>query len=349
MKKMQWTNEETADLCRKLALFLHAGIGASDGLVLLAAEEPDAANRALLESMARRMESAYLPLAETFRAAEVFPAYVCGLAAVGERTGRLEEALSALAAYYDRRAQADRYLRSALLYPAVLLLVVLAVIVILLTQVLPVFQNVYASLGGQLVGFAGGLLTFGHMLRGMMPVLWFFFGGAALALGAFAGSEQIRAKVLNGWQRRRGDRGTASIAVRARFAQVLAMGLKSGLTEIECFEMAADLLEDHPAMAERCRAATVLAAAGTSLSEAAAAHGLLAAADARLLGLGLRSGCVDTVVEQLAERLQEACDAEIAERLGRIEPALVLFASVLIGAILLSVMLPLMHIMTAIG
>ena len=69
----------------------------------------------------------------------------------------------------------------------------------------------------------------------------------------------------------------------------------------------------------------------------------------RLLALGLRSGTGDTVMEEIARRLtlesQEALEAKVA----RVEPALVLVTSVMVGVILLSVMLPLMHIMTAIG
>jgi type IV pilus assembly protein PilC len=65
------------------------------------------------------------------------------------------------------------------------------------------------------------------------------------------------------------------------------------------------------------------------------------------LALGLRSGTGDTVMEEIARRLslesQEALEAKVA----RVEPALVLVTSVMVGVILLSVMLPLMHIMTA--
>ena len=64
----------------------------------------------------------------------LFPAYVTGLVTVGERSGRTEEALNALSAYYEQRDQLDRQVRSALLYPSVLLVLMLVVIVVLLAK-----------------------------------------------------------------------------------------------------------------------------------------------------------------------------------------------------------------------
>ena len=76
---------------------------------------------------------------------------------------------------------------------------------------------------------------------------------------------------------------------------------------------------------------------------------LLPAAQCRLLELGVRSGCHDSVMGQIAGRLAEEANDALEGRIDRIEPALVAVMSALVGGILFSVMLPLMNIMTAIG
>lgn len=68
-----------------------------------------------------------------------------------------------------------------------------------------------------------------------------------------------------------------------------------------------------------------------------------------MLALGLRSGSGDRVMEDIARRLGQAGEDALEDRVSRVEPALVGVTSVLVGVILLSVMLPLMHIMSAIG
>ena len=91
-----------------------------------------------------------------------FPAYVSGMIRVGEQTGHTEEALQSLAQYYREREERDQQLRNALSYPAILMVLMAAVILVLLVKVLPVFDGVYASLGSRLTGFAGVLLQAGE-------------------------------------------------------------------------------------------------------------------------------------------------------------------------------------------
>ena len=75
----------------------------------------------------------------------------------------------------------------------------------------------------------------------------------------------------------------------------------------------------------------------------------LSAADRRLLHAGTRSGQGETVLQKISEELTEQTEEALERQTGRIEPVVVTVACVLIGGVLLSVMLPLMHIMTAIG
>ena len=346
--KNQCSNQEISALCMELALFLHAGIDAASGLAALADEEPEQQKKAMLKAMADRMDEG-ATLAAVFKRAGRFPEYVCGLIGVGEQTGRLEEALKALAQYYEHRSRLDRQLRAALMYPAVLLLMMLVMIVVLLAKVLPVFDDVYASLGGQLTGVAGGLLTLGRILDAAMPVLCALLALAVLFVAAFAGSAGFRDRLLGLWRKRCGDRGVSRKLNLARFAQALAMGMGSGLTVEESLSLAGELLEDIPAAQRRCQQCREKLESGMPLAKAMGEAGLIPPAECRLLELGVRSGCQDSVMAQIAERLSEEGDAALEQRMAQIEPTLVVMASVLVGAILLSVMLPLMNIMTAIG
>ena len=75
----------------------------------------------------------------------------------------------------------------------------------------------------------------------------------------------------------------------------------------------------------------------------------MSSSSCRLLTLGMRSGTGDRVMEGIARRMLADAQQDLERVISRIEPALVLVTSVLVGVILLSVMLPLMNIMTAIG
>lgn len=68
-----------------------------------------------------------------------------------------------------------------------------------------------------------------------------------------------------------------------------------------------------------------------------------------MLALGIRSGSGDSVMREISQRMEEQCGEAIDARVSRVEPTMVIVISILMGVILLSAMLPLMNIMSAIG
>ena len=348
MKPLKLTNLETADLCRQLALLMHSGVTAGDGLNLLAEGEENKKIRALLEGMTAAVDGgAYL--SQAFEETGCFTAYVTGLLQVGEQVGRTEETLNALADYYEDKERMERQLVSSLTYPAILLLLMAVVIIILLSQVLPVFNDIYASLGGSLTGVAGGLLLLGRLIDKAIPALCALLVAVLCALLVMLLHGGLRKRAAAYFAARWGDRGIFRRMNNARFAQALSMGFASGMPLEDAADLAALLLRDVPAVEARCRKCSELLQQGEELSAALAAGELMPPSTCRLLTLGLRSGMGDSVMESISRRMQEETHEELERMVSRIEPALVLVTSVLVGMILMSVMLPLMNIMTAIG
>ena len=337
-------DQDTAFLCMELSLLLHAGVTAGEALDLLAQE--DAGEDPLLSGLSQEvMEGS--TLAEALKKSEAFPAYLCGLVEVGETTGRLEEALASLAGYYEDRVRLRRRVRSALLYPAVMLALMLVVIGVLLVKVLPVFDDVYASLGGRLTGVAGGLLALGRWLEGAMPLLWGLLLLFTLFVLAFTLIPSFHNKLLLWWQERYGDKGVARQLNTARLAQAMAMGMASRLPIEEAVDLSANLME--AGARRRCQDCAKRLEEGQELVQAMGESGLLPPRQCRILELGQRGGVGDTSMAKIAEDLTEEGEAALDAMVGRVEPALVLVCSLLVGLILLSVMLPLMNIMAAIG
>ena len=342
------SNMETADLCRELALLLRSGITAADALYLMAEEEKNKELCALIRAMAEHADGANY-LYRAFEQAGCFPVYVIGLLRVAEEVGRTEETLSALADYYEKREKMRRQVVSSLTYPTVLLLLMLAVITVLLSKVLPVFNEIYMSLGGQLRGIAGALLFVGRGLDKAMPLICVLLAVLFAFVLLLVLHRGIRNKLLLLWKKRWGDRGIARMMNNAKFAQALSMAFSSGMVLEDAVEMAGELLQDCPQAAQRCRKCREELMNGEELSRALGNNGLMDSSACRLLTLAMRSGSGDSVMEELSERMEEEASWALEKTVARLEPALVLITSLMVGVILLSVMLPLMNIMTAIG
>lgn len=345
MKETILADETISSLCMSLSHLIHAGIGTGDALALLCEDEQDPVCKKLLQDMAVLGDDG-ISLAAIFQKTGRFPAYVCTLLTVGEQVGKTEETLTALAQYYIRREQMRRQIRSSLLYPAMLLGVLLAVMVILLVWVLPVFDDVYAQLGSRLTGLAGSLLTFGTVLGKLLP---FLCAGLVLIAAVFA-VPPVRKGFLAYWRKYRGDKGVAQDLNSARFVQALSMAVSSGMTDQEAVCMAASLsLDQSPGFCARCAACLTALDNGSTLAQALQKTGFFSPAQRRLLEAGVHSGRSEQVLETLSLDLTEDSQQKLYRIIGKIEPAMIAVSCVLIGLVLLSVMLPLMDIMNTIG
>ena len=341
------TDRQLALFCRGLSLQLRAGISLTDGIYLLA-QDMTGEDSKDLERMARLMDEG-AKLSEALEEAGNFPPYLRGMVRIGEQTGKLEQTLHALAEFYDRRSQQRRQIKNAISYPAMVFTLMLLVVGVLLVKVMPVFDGVYASLGSRLTGVAAGLLYLGQLLQRGLPAILGALAAVLLVALLYAKQAPFRKWVNFRYQIRFGDRGISRKYNNARFAGALAMGLSSGLSIEEAMELAEQLLHDIPGAAKRCRICITAMEQRETLSEAMAHAELLPPSESRMLAVGLRAGNGDRVMEEIALRLQQQAEQALEDTVAKIEPAMVLAASLLVGVILLSVMLPLMNIMSAIG
>lgn len=329
--------------CYQLALMLRSGVGSEEAMYLLLSDTQDAALATLLRSAHESLMDG-APLSEALRQTNAFPPYLLRMVAIGEVSGRLDQVLEALANYYRREAETRRALRRAVAYPAVMALLVAVIFLVLVSQVLPVFEKVYTQLGMTLSPTASALLGFGSAGQTVTIVLVVLLVLCALGLLLFVrarGSDALYAAVLG--------RTAAGKAVdRSRFASVMAMMLSSGLPMDEAVERSVTLLENS-ALADQFKVCREQLNQGAALADAVSAAGLFSSLQSGLLSAGSRAGVTDQAMEELARRAAEEADLSLDRFLSRFEYGLVVVLCLAIGLVLLSVMLPLLGVLSAIG
>ena len=346
--KRKLTNTEISDICFELSLLLHSGTGTADSLYILSDDTEDGEIKKVLKNMANTVDEGKT-LDNDFRTAEVFPDYVANLIEVGEKTGRTEESLSALSDYYQEQDEMGRRIKSSLLYPSILMLVMLAVLVVLLVYVLPIFNGVYAQLGSRLSGVAGGLLTFGKILRKCMPVLCVLLGTAVVFCILFATNETFQSELTAKIRKNNGNKGITKKITTARFAEAFAMGVASGMPTEDAVALAGKTVSDVKATHKQLEDCMNSLNEGNSIPDALSSSGLLPKTECRIIASAIKSGETEKALQRVAEKLSGEANEALSDMIGRIEPTLVIVGCVLVGAILLCVMLPLINIMSVIG
>lgn len=342
-KKKNYPNAYISSFCKELAIIIKSGISVTDGILLLSDEEKDKEKRkTLLEIMNNIENGGNLHIA--LESTGLFPDYAIEMIEIGEQTGRIEPVLFSLAKYYDRQAQIKRNIKSAVVYPSILVVMLLTVVFVLIIKVLPIFNDVFAQLGTSMSPIAVAMMNFGNVVSNCSLYIILAVLIIALIICVLTRIAKTKAVILKLVYNMRIYRLMSS----ARFASALSMTLSSGLNIDESLEMSQKLVK-NPVINSRIADCQSKMQEGESFANAVVETGIFTSVYSRMIAIGFKTGHVDSVMEDIAEKSEESLDAQIEKSISRFEPTLVIIMSVIVGLILLSVMLPLMGIMTAIG
>lgn len=340
------SNSEISAFCTQMALILKSGISPAEGISILQAEcEED--SKKLFSDLSSSLEQGD-SLGQSMRDAGIFPSYACDMTDLGVLSGKTDEVMEALAAHYEREEETASAIRSAITYPAVMIGMLFAVILVLITKVLPIFNQVFKQLGSELTGISRGLMNVGIMISRYSVI--FILLLAALAaficfLSATDRGRAMRRKLLSKippFQRLQEQLSAG------RFADGLSIALSSGLPLEEGIQMASRLADD-PVTRQKIQKCQEAYQSGSTFSEAVLSAQLFSGIYSRMLSVGYMAGATETVLRKIADQYALETEERISHMITILEPTLVAVLSCIVGLILLSVMLPLLGIMSNVG
>ena len=222
------------------------------------------------------------------------------------------------------------------------------VILVLLVRVLPVFRQVFRQMGMEMNGFSEGLLNAGNTISQYSAV---FLAFAVLLIGCvffFCFYPEARKWITRILYRLPGLRDIPLSLDYSKMTQGLALGLRSGLSPETSLSLASEMTS-HPIIRERLSRTSSFLDKGMPFSQALIQSGLFGGMEGRLLSVAFQSGTADESLTDLADRYQEKSLEMIYQAISVVEPTIVIFLSLLVGLVLLSVMMPLLGILSDIA
>ena len=348
MRQKTLNNTYLSMLSAELAMLLDAGLTVNDSLQILQDDEPSKDGKAIMQGLIDALQNG-----QSFGAAlgssGIFPRYMVHMVEIGEKTGRLVETLRALSEYYDRQVRLATTIKSSVLYPAILLVLMIVVVLILIVQVLPIFNDVFSRLGTQMSPLAVSLMNFGRWLGDTSIVIAAILCAIIIIAVLLVILPNLRKKITKVFSNKWGNSGIFGKISDSRFVFAMTLAMASGLDTDEALGIASDVSGGSRAVDQKHQKCMETLAGGSTLSEALCGAGILSLQDGKMLSIGSRSGKADEAMAEIARRSDRNVQDDIGRIVGRIEPTLVILSSIVVGIILLSVMLPLMGIMTSIG
>lgn len=337
-----------SSFCLELALILNAGISLNDGLTILFEDENDNQSKQLLKHISTQVNNGK-PLDAVLKEDGRFPSYMTDMIEIGSHTGKLEQVLRNLAAYYDNQENIKNHVKNAVIYPSVLLLLMLVVITLLITKVLPLFAGVFMQFGSSLSPFAQILLSIGSGIQKYIIIIVIIL----LVLIAASIIIFVNNKLRDAFNKKIiikifSKRKVSVTLSSAKFADALSICMSCGMDIDKSLQLTSKI-NTNPILQKKIDNCMALLEQGASSSEAFIKSQIFPSLFGRMLAVGYKTGSADEVMREIAAKLQVQAWEEINSSINRVEPALVIVLSVIVGVILLSVMIPLMSIMSAIG
>ncbi len=334
---------EIATLTRQIATLLSAGLPLDRALEILLELAATAQLRRMVGRVLDQVRGG-ATLADALDKEEgSFPIYYRSMVRAGEAGATLEAVLTRLAEFMERSQALRAHIRSALIYPTILLVMAGASVVVLLTFVVPTFEPMLADAGEAIPLPTRIVILAGHLFSAFWWALLLAILVAVLGVRGLLARSASRL-----WLHSRLLRVPLAGPVWtkvdvARFARTLSTLLSNGVTLITALALTREVLS-NAALAAALLKVEPDVKAGRGLAEPLAESGLFPILAVQLLRVGEESGRLEDMLAKLAEIYDEESRTAIQRALALLVPLLTLGLGVLIAFIISSILLALFSI-----
>lgn len=333
---------------RQFAVLLDAGLPLLQSLEILSVEGQHPGLRKVLLELRAEVEAGS-GLAEAMRRRpRAFGDLYVNLVASGEASGALNTVMDRLATHIEKVAKLRNQVRSALTYPAAILTVAAAVVFLILWKVIPVFQHLFDDMGGDLP-----LLT--RIVVGVSE----FIGAYVLVLLALAAAAGFAAKRL--LRTRRGRESADRLLLRlplvgklmlrivtGRSCRTLSILLASGIPILSALSIAAEAA-GNVVVAGALRTVRREVEQGRPINQSLRRTRVFPAMLCQIVHVGEQTGALSPMLTRIADFYEEEVDNDVDSMMKLLEPALISVLGIVIGAIVISMYLPMYSALTQIG
>ena len=340
------SNAELATFFGQMAMLLDGGIYYREGIDIMLNDTKSASAKAMLEQILNELnEHGQFDVA--LENSGAFPEHVIRMVRLGLRAGDDKAICRSLADYYSRQESISEGIKNAVTYPMIMIFMMLLVIIVLITKVLPIFNQVFEQLGSKMNAFSTSLMNFGNRLSSssvVLVILLVVIIAAYIFFSKVPAGKKTLARILDAIPATRKFNDAVACS---RFASGVAM-VYGRMDTYEGFDLVAGLIDNDRMSAKIAKCKEYLLE-GQEYSEALKEAEIFSSVQSRMASIGFKSGNPQEAMNRIADEYDHEVDKRIHDIIAVLEPTLVIILSLIVGMILLSVILPLMGIMSSIG
>jgi type IV pilus assembly protein PilC len=336
--------EESYMICSQLSMILTSGFPIDVGIKMIEEELQDNELKEIIHQIIVEFDET-MNFAQAVKNSKAFDKYMEHMVYIGEESGHLDDVMTSLADYYLKMNEIEHQYKSALTYPAILMLMMLVVVGIIAFKVLPIFKNVLNSLGSDLTTLAKLFMNFGQIFSIIAFIILLFLAITIIVLyliNKIKPEKQIENKII---QKVLNKKMNYSIS-QAQLTYALSLFLSSGYDLAEAMKYLPEVIDDKVVKDKLLKCKEDIEK-GENFEDSVKKYKLYEGMYLNMIQVGFKTGQGDTVMKKLTELYEQEVYLSISKFLNIVEPSIVIVLSVIVGVVLLSVLLPLVSIMAS--
>ena len=328
---------------RQFSTMIDAGLPLIQGLDILANQEENRTFKKVLMQVKLDVEGGS-SLAEALKKhPKVFDNLYVNLVAAGEMGGILDTILQRLAAYIEKNARLVSKVKGALIYPVTIMVIAVAVIIIMLVFVIPVFAEMFTDFGRELPGLTQAVVNISDFLRNNWIVLTVIFAGLFYAFKKWKSTDRgeylfdkymLKAIVIGDLLRK--------VAV-AKFTRTLGTLITSGVPILDGMDVVAKTAGNR-VVEEAINNTKQSISEGKTIAVPLEESGVFPPMVCQMVAVGESAGSLDSMLEKIADFYEEEVDTAVDSITALIEPVMMVFLGGSVGTMLIAMYLPIFKI-----
>lgn len=333
-------SEDIAGFTRQMATMMRAGVPLIKSFEIVANGLEKPRMRELVLDIKERV-AAGGTLADALRAnSYYFDDLYCNLVESGEQSGSLETMLSRIALYKEKGEALKKKIRKALTYPIIVLVFAIAVTIVLLWRVVPVFADMFQGFGADLPVLTQMVVNMSDWLAAnILYLLGGTVGTLILFFQAMRRSRRFRESVQRLMVRLPIVGKLARTAAIARYARTLSTTFAAGVPLVEALYSAAGA-SGNIVFSEAISRVRTDVESGTELNQSMNNQDLFPPMLVQMVTIGEQAGSLDDMLGRAATIYEEEVDHQVDNLTAMIEPFIMAFLAIVVGGLLIAMYLP---------
>ncbi|MCB2148046.1 MAG: type II secretion system F family protein [Deltaproteobacteria bacterium] len=341
------TQKDVILFCRQFSTMIDAGLPIIQCMDILHAQQENATFKKMLKSIKEQVESGSTLADSLKKYPRQFDDLFVNMVAAGEAGGILDTILRRLSAYMEKAAKLKSQVKGAMTYPIVTMVIAVAVVAIILVFVIPVFQEMFADMGGALPGPTLIVVAMSEFVKS--KIHWIIIGVIIFifAFRKYYKTEKGR-KIVDATMLKLPVFGLLirKVAV-AKFTRTMGTMLSSGVAILEALDIVAKT-SGNKTVEQAIYTVRSGIAEGRTMADPLAESGVFPAMVCQMISVGESTGALDAMLEKIADFYEEEVDQAVENLTSLIEPFMLVFLGVVIGGLVIAMYLPIFKMAGAI-